>query len=238
MMSHLPLTLGALNYLQILRDASFIELAVLLLLVGVSVASWALIAMKAAQLSRARAQSLTFLDTFWKSTRLEAIYQTARGLEGSPLSKVFCAGYEELSKLAQANGNGTAESGTMGERLGGIENVERALNRAATAQIMELENRVSFLGTVGAASPFVGLFGTVVGILSAFNEIADKGNATLSTVAAPVGNALFATAAGLFAAIPAVVAYNSFVSRIKVFDTEMSNFSADFLNIIKRHFFR
>jgi biopolymer transport protein TolQ len=194
--------------------------------------------MKAAQLSRARAQSLTFLDTFWKATRLEAIYQTARGLEGSPLSKVFCAGYEELSKLAQANNGGTSESGTMGERLGGIENVERALNRAATAQIMELENRVSFLGTVGAASPFVGLFGTVVGILSAFNEIADKGNATLSTVAAPVGNALFATAAGLFAAIPAVVAYNSFVSRIKVFDTEMSNFSADFLNIIKRHFFR
>jgi biopolymer transport protein TolQ len=237
MMSPLPLTLGAINYLQILRDASFIELAVLLLLMGVSVASWALIALKAAQLSRARAQSLTFLDTFWKATRLEAIYQTARGLEGSPLSKVFCAGYEELSKLAQAN-SGTSESGTMGERLGGMENVERALNRAATAQIMELESRVSFLGTVGAASPFVGLFGTVVGILSAFNEIADKGNATLSTVAAPVGNALFATAAGLFAAIPAVVAYNSFVSRIKVFDTEMANFSADFLNIIKRHFFK
>jgi biopolymer transport protein TolQ len=126
----------------------------------------------------------------------------------------------------------------MSERLGGIENVERALNRAATAQITELEARVPFLGTVGAAAPFVGLFGTVIGILNAFNEIADKGNATLSTVAAPVGNALFATAAGLFAAIPAVVAYNSFVSRIKVFDTEMSNFSADFLNIIKRHFFR
>jgi biopolymer transport protein TolQ len=238
MMSHLPLTLGALNYWHIIRDASFIELAVLLLLMGVSVASWALIVMKATQLSRARTQSLTFLDTFWKASRLEAIYQTARGLESSPLSKVFCAGYEELSKLAQANQAGGAEGGTMGEKLGGIENVERALNRAATAQITELESRVSFLGTVGSASPFVGLFGTVVGILSAFNEIADKGNATLSTVAAPVGNALFATAAGLFAAIPAVVAYNSFVSRIKVFDTEMSNFSADFLNIIKRHFFR
>lgn len=238
MMSHLPLTLGAINYVQILRDASFIELAVLLLLVAVSIASWALIAMKATQLSRARAQSLTFLDTFWKSTRLEAIYQSAQSLESSPLSKVFCAGYEELSKLAQANGGSAEGSSTMGERLGGIENVERALNRAATAQIMELEARVPFLGTVGAAAPFVGLFGTVVGILSAFNEIADKGNATLSTVAAPVGNALFATAAGLFAAIPAVVAYNSFVSRIKVFDTEMSNFSADFLNIIKRHFFR
>ena len=83
-----------------------------------------------------------------------------------------------------------------------------------------------------------GKSGTVIGILNAFNSIAEQGNATLATVAAPVGNALFATAAGLFAAIPAVVAYNSFVSRIKVFDTEMANFSADFLNIIKRHFFR
>ncbi len=239
MMSPVPLTLGALNYWQILRDASFIELAVLLLLMGVSVASWALIVMKATQLSRARAQSLTFLDTFWKASRLETIQQAAQGLDGSPLAKVFCAGYDELDKLVKANQQaGGSEDGTMGERLGGIENIERALNRAATAQITELEARVSFLGTVGSAAPFVGLFGTVVGILSAFNEIADKGNATLSTVAAPVGNALFATAAGLFAAIPAVVAYNSFVSRIKVFDTEMSNFSADFLNIVKRHFFR
>lgn len=126
----------------------------------------------------------------------------------------------------------------MAERLGGIENVERALTRASLSQITELENRVSFLGTVGSAAPFVGLFGTVMGILGAFNEIAEKGNASLTTVAAPIGNALFATAAGLFAAIPAVVAYNSFVSRIKIFDTEMSNFSADFLNIVKRHFFR
>ncbi|MDY7228487.1 MotA/TolQ/ExbB proton channel family protein [Hyalangium rubrum] len=235
MMSHLPLALGAMNYLEIIRDASLIELAVLVLLMGVSVSSWALIVMKQRQLSKARAQSLTFLDTFWKATRLEGIYQTAQSLDGSPLSKVFCAGYEELSKLAQTK-EGT--EGAMAERLGGIENVERALNRAATTQITELEARVPFLGTVGAAAPFVGLFGTVIGILNAFNQIAEKGNATLATVAAPVGNALFATAAGLFAAIPAVVAYNSFVSRIKIFDTEMSNFSADFLNIIKRHFFR
>lgn len=125
----------------------------------------------------------------------------------------------------------------MSERLGGIENVERALNRASTSEITHLESKVPFLGTVGATAPFVGLFGTVMGILNAFNEISEKGNATLSTVAAPVGNALFATAAGLFAAIPAVVAYNAFVSRIRVFDTEMSNFSSDFLNIVKRYFF-
>lgn len=235
LMLRIPPALGAMNYLQIIRDASFLELAVLALLMVVSVSSWALIALKHSQLSRARAQSLAFLDNFWKASRLEAIYQDAQKLEGSPLSKVFCAGYEELTKLAQTK---EGAEGAMSERLGGIENVERALNRASTAQLMDLEARVSFLGTVGSASPFVGLFGTVMGILNAFNSIAEQGNATLATVAAPVGNALFATAAGLFAAIPAVVAYNSFVSRIKVFDTEMSNFSADFLNIVKRHFFR
>lgn len=235
MVPRLSSPLAALNYWEVIRDASFIELAVLLLLASVSVISWALIAMKSSQLSRARSQSLTFLDTFWKASRLDAIYQSARNLEASPLSKVFCAGYEEITKLAQAKEGG---EGAMAEKLGGIENVERALHRASTSQITELESKVSFLGTVGSAAPFVGLFGTVVGILSAFNEIAEKGNASLSTVAAPIGNALFATAAGLFAAIPAVVAYNSFVSRIKVFDTEMGNFSADFLNIVKRHFFK
>ncbi|MET0401932.1 MAG: MotA/TolQ/ExbB proton channel family protein [Cystobacter sp.] len=235
MMPRFPLALGAMNYVQILRDASLLELGVLALLMGVSIASWALIALKATQLARARRQSLAFLDTFWKASRLETLYQDAQKHDGSPLSKVFCAGYEELTKLAKAK---EGADGAMAERLGGIENVERALNRASTNQITDLEARVSFLGTVGSASPFVGLFGTVIGILNAFNSIAEQGNATLATVAAPVGNALFATAAGLFAAIPAVVAYNSFVSSIKVFDTEMANFSADFLNIVKRHFFR
>ncbi|HUM12800.1 MAG TPA: MotA/TolQ/ExbB proton channel family protein [Myxococcaceae bacterium] len=234
-MHTLPVALAAIDYLSIVRQSSPVELAVLALLVAVSVVSWALIAVKAVQLNRARDQSITFLDTFWKGSRLDAIYQSARNLPSSPISRVFIAGYEELSKLAQGK---EGKENAMSERLGGIENVERALNRASTSQITELESRVSFLGTVGATAPFVGLFGTVMGILSAFNEIAEKGNASLSTVAAPIGNALVATAAGLFAAIPAVVAYNSFVSRIKVFDTEMANFSSDFLNIIKRHFFK
>jgi biopolymer transport protein TolQ len=234
-MALLPPLVATINYLDLVEKSSAVEISVLLLLVVVSVVSWALIALKSRQLAKARAQSVTFLDTFWKASRLDAIYQSARGLDSSPLSKVFCAGYEELSKLAQAK---DPDAGPMSERLGGIENVERALNRASSSQITELESRVSFLGTVGATAPFVGLFGTVMGILGAFNEIAEKGNASLSTVAAPIGNALFATAAGLFAAIPAVVAYNAFVSRIRVFDVEMANFSSDFLNIVKRHFFK
>ncbi len=227
--------LAAMNYIEVLKSASGIELMVLLLLLAASAYAWALIAMKAMQLRKARAESVTFLDTFWKASRLDAIYQTAQKLDASPIARVFRAGYEELSKLAQQKG-GT--EGAMSERLGGIENIERSLTRAALAEITTLEANISFLGTVGSTAPFVGLFGTVMGILGAFNEIAEKGNATITTVAAPIGNALLATAAGLFAAIPAVVAYNSFVSRIKIFDTEMSNFSNDFLNIVKRHFFK
>lgn len=227
--------LASLNYLDALKSASIVELGVLVLLGLASAYSWALIVMKSRQLGRARGESVGFLDTFWKASRLDAIYQTAQGLQSSPLSKVFKAGYEELSKLAQhKEKNETA----MSERLGGIENIERALHRASTAELTELESHVSFLGTIGATAPFVGLFGTVMGILGAFNEIAEKGNATIATVAAPIGNSLLATAAGLFAAIPAVVAYNSFIARIRVFDTEMGNFSADFLNIVKRHFFK
>lgn len=227
--------LASFNLVDVLAKASVIELGVLGLLAAASAWSWALIVMKSVQLRRARTQSVGFLDTFWKASRLDAIYQAAQQLEASPISKVFRAGYEELSKLA---GSKDGKESAMAEKLGGIENVERALARAASAEITELEARIAFLGTIGATAPFIGLFGTVVGILATFNEIADKGNATLGTVAAPIGNALLATAAGLFAAIPAVVAYNSFVSRIKVFDAEMSNFSHDFLNIVKRHFFK
>jgi biopolymer transport protein TolQ len=229
------LMLAAINYVDVLKSASGIELAVLLVLAAASAYSWALIAMKTTQLRKARGESVTFLDTFWKASRLDAIYTAAQKLDASPLSRVFRAGYEELSKLAQQKGG---PEGAMSEKLGGIENVERALNRAALAEITTLEAHIAFLGTVGSTAPFVGLFGTVMGILGAFSEIADKGNATIATVAAPIGNALLATAAGLFAAIPAVIAYNSFVSRIKVFDTEMSSFSHDFLNIVKRHFFK
>ena len=227
--------LAAINYLDVLRSASVVELLILLTLAVASAYAWALIAMKARQLKKARAESVAFLDTFWKASRLDAIYTAAQQMDGSPLARVFRAGYEELSKLAQQK---QGQEAAMAEKLGGIENVERALARASLAEITTLESNVSFLGTIGSTSPFVGLFGTVMGILSAFNEIAEKGNATIATVAAPIGNALLATAAGLFAAIPAVVAYNSFVARIKVFDTEMSSFSHDFLNIVKRHFFK
>jgi biopolymer transport protein TolQ len=127
------------------------------------------------------------------------------------------------------------EKGSMS--FGGIENIERALRRASTTEMTELERLVPFLATVGSTSPFIGLFGTVIGIMKSFAEIGAKGSANLATVAPGIAEALIATAAGLLAAIPAVIAYNFFGARIKVLGVEMENFSADFMNIVRRHFF-
>jgi len=228
-----------LDYLEIARNSGPVGIGVIVLLLGASAISWAIIVKKWLQIRRAQDASVKFLETFWQSKRLDTIYQAAESLSASPISQVFRAGYVELSKVtAQKQGKqGQAEAGGMSEELGGLENVERALKRAASSEVTTLESQIPFLGTTASAAPFVGLFGTVWGIMRAFNDIYRMGNANLATVAKPISEALIATAVGLFAAIPAVVAYNYFVSKIRVLDNEMTNFSSDFLNIVKRHFF-
>jgi len=222
-----------LDYLEIARNSGAAGIAVLLLLLAASAVSWAIIVKKWLQIRRAQDESVKFLETFWQSKRLDAIYQVAESLGASPISQVFRAGYVELSKVTAQK----KEEGGMHDELGGIENVERALKRAAASEVTHLEAQVPFLGTTASAAPFVGLFGTVWGIMRAFHDIYRMGNANLATVARPISEALIATAVGLFAAIPAVVAYNYFVSKIRVLDSEMTNFSNDFLNIVRRHFF-
>jgi biopolymer transport protein TolQ len=226
---------AGLNYLELVTHGGPVVTGVLLILIFASLASWAMIFRKQVHLSRARRQSLQFLETFWRSKRLDAIYAAAETMPISPVAQVFRTGYVELSKVTQAHG---PEEGSMQDQLGGMENVERALARAANAELTTLENTVPFLGTTAAAAPFVGLFGTVWGIMGAFHDIYAAGNANLATVARPISEALVATAMGLFAAIPALVAYNAFNSKIRVLENEMRNFSADFLNIIKRHIFK
>jgi biopolymer transport protein TolQ len=225
---------GGLDYFEIARNSGPVGMAVLALLIGASATSWAIIVKKYLQLRRAREESVKFLETFWQSKRLDSIYEAADRLGASPISQVFRAGYVELSKVTAQK---QAEASGMSEELGGIENVERALKRATASEVTHLEAHISFLGTTASAAPFVGLFGTVWGIMRAFHDIYRMGNANLATVARPISEALIATAVGLFAAIPAVVAYNSFVSKIRVLDSEMTNFSSDFLNIVRRHFF-
>lgn len=223
-----------IDYWQVMTGGGPVVIGVLLLLIAASVASWAIIVRKWMHLRSASNQSVSFLEIFWKAKRLDQIYEQAEKLPMSPVSQVFRAAYVELSKVTQEGG----DDASMHQQLGGMENVERALKRATNAELAHLEELIPFLATTAAASPFVGLFGTVWGIMGAFHDITAAGNASLTTVAKPISEALIATAVGLFAAIPAVVAYNYFSSRIRTLENEMANFGADFLNIVKRHFFK
>ena len=148
----------------------------------------------------------------------------------SHLAKVLKPGLQEWQYQVET---GEAER----DRDGAVEAAKRAIHRATAVNLADLKRGLSGLATIGATAPFVGLFGTVWGIMRAFHDIYQMGNANLATVAKPISEALIATAFGLFAAIPAVVAYNYFVSKIRVLDSEMTNFSNDFLNIVRRHFF-
>jgi biopolymer transport protein TolQ len=221
--------------IQLALDAHGVVLGVLLLLVVFSVVSWFVIGYKWLALRRAQGQSIRFLETFWQSKRLDTIYQVSERLRRSPVSKVFRAGYIELSKLKGQGG----QRATMSGQLGDIENVERALRRASTSEVTTLESLLPYLASVGSTAPFVGLFGTVWGIMEAFFRLGEEtADLSIQTVSGPIAEALIATAIGLFAAIPAVLAFNYFNARVKVLAAEMENFSNDFLNIVKRHFFK
>ncbi|TXD39428.1 protein TolQ [Lujinxingia vulgaris] len=224
------------SVIEIVMDADAVVTAILVLLAVLSVISWYIIGYKALYFRRAQAESQDFMDVFWQSKRLDAIYQSSEEFPRAPVSRVFKAGYIELSKLKGSTEGAGAES--MRQQLGDIENVERSLRRASRTEMTELEKLVPFLATVGSTSPFIGLLGTVWGIMVAFLNISAEGAAGIDVVGQPIAEALIVTAMGLFAAIPAVVAYNLFVNKIKVLGGEMDNFSSDFLNIVKRHFFK
>jgi biopolymer transport protein TolQ len=223
---------GDFDLLSLLLHASGTVRAVLFLLVCLSIISWYIIAYKWFYLSKAQSESLAFLESFWQAKRLDLVYQEAEQKRRSPIAHMFKAGYIELSKLQKAK-----EAG-QGGLHDDIENVERALRRAATSESTHLESMVPFLATVGSAAPFIGLFGTVVGIIDAFHGIANQGSANLTTVAPGIAEALGATAIALVAAVPAVMAFNFFVRKTKVLTAEMDSFANDYLNIVKRHFLR
>ena len=216
--------------LALFLEADIIVQFVLLVLVGMSVGCWVIIINKFLMLRSAANQSAQFLELFWASRRLDQVYEQASGFDQSPIAKVFKSGYVELHKLT------TGGEGKGQMDLGGIDNLTRSLRRASTVELTNLEKLVPVLATTGSTAPFIGLFGTVWGILRAFQKIGETGSASIQVVGPDIAHALIATAVGLAAAIPAVIAYNYFVSRIKVLASEMDNFSADFLNIVKRHF--
>jgi biopolymer transport protein TolQ len=223
------------TFFETITHSGPLAFLVLLLLVAFSIGSWAIIVVKFLALRAAQRGSAEFLEHFWQSKRLDEIFTRTEQMAASPLAQVFRAGYQELVKVKQREA-AAAEKGKV--QIGdGVENVERALRRAALAEMTELERLVPLLATVGSTSPFIGLFGTVIGIMKSFGEIGAAGSANLATVAPGISEALIATAAGLLAAIPAVIAFNAFNSRIKVLGSEMESFSSDFMNIVRRHFF-
>ena len=219
---------------HLFNQAHWIVQAVMILLAIMFVIGVYIIIYKRLYIGRAATETNRFNDAFWKSRDIEQIYKQAQALRNSPISQMFVAGYTELAKLHSDEQN-------KDDREGNLNSIERSLRRAQIRETTKLESMVPFLATTGSAAPFIGLFGTVIGILFAFLEIAqskEASAASLKTVGPHIAEALFATAIGLVAAIPAVMAYNYFQRRIKVLRSEMETFSQDYLNIIKRHFLR
>lgn len=206
---------------------------VLLILVYFSLVSWAIIFYKVRVIQTAIKESDRFLDFFWSKKRFDVIGQGVRDFTNSPLAILFREGYHELLQLKKRAAKGMDEEELTAD-LGGLGNVTRALRRATTQETHRLEKYLTFLATTGSTAPFIGLFGTVWGIMDAFHGIGQTGSASLSVVAPGISEALVATAIGLAAAIPAVMGYNHFLNKVNVLIGEMDNFSQEFLNIVER----
>jgi biopolymer transport protein TolQ len=215
---------------QLLANTGLVARIVLLILLVFSVFSWAIIFQKHRSFKAARRDSREFLKIFRQSKKLSDIRAACKTLKASPLVEVFLAGYREIESQAVAGENPGKP------RIRSLDSVHRALQIAASAELTRMEQQLSWLATTGSVTPFIGLFGTVWGIIDAFRGLGAAGTASLRSVAPGISEALVTTAAGLFAAIPAVVAYNQFVQRTKEFGALMDDFALEFLNMTERHF--
>jgi biopolymer transport protein TolQ len=217
---------------------------VLLLLLFFSITSWAIILIKMRYIGKAYKESAQFIDFFWKSRDLSNAFVKAKQLSASPIARIFRMGYLELKKLSQSGLSvpmslpSASDTPSLGSQISGIENVKRTLRRAINTEMTRLTQMVPFLATTGNTTPFIGLFGTVWGIMHSFRSIGIKGSANLAVVAPGISEALIATAAGLAVAIPSVIAFNYFNQKIRVIESELQSFSADFLNIVERDILR
>jgi biopolymer transport protein TolQ len=208
--------------------------AVLALLLVFSLLSWAIILYKGAVLHRAHAQSDTFLEIFRKSSKFSEVNSVCSQLRSSPLVGVFQAGYLEVNQ--QVRGSGASPGSGARPTVRSLDSLSRSLARAATVEVTRLERRLSFLATTATVTPFIGLFGTVWGIMEAFGDIGRMGSTNLAVVAPGISEALITTAMGLFAAIPAAVFFNFFSSRVRVLSSMLDDFALEFLNIVERNF--
>ncbi len=219
------------DLVRMVLDASPMVKFIMTVLLIFSVACWAIIFAKFRQFSGARAESKQFLDLFWRSKTLAAVFQESKGLRNSPLAHVFRAGYGELNKLSQLRGG---EGDIQVPDLAALENVHRALGKTGRSEIARFSGSLGFLATAGNTAPFIGLFGTVWGIMNSFRGIGLTGSANLAAVAPGISEALIATAAGLATAIPAVAFYNYYLNRLRLLEEEMEGFSVELINLVRR----
>ena len=236
-----PATALSGGFLDLIKDSSPISQFVLAILVIFSIVSWGIILYKLWTFNRIQAQSTRFLEIFRRSAKFSEVQAVCQSLNDSPLVGIFLSGYAELNlQLRQASGgaNSAAAPAAPVSRpvLKSLVSVDRALMRASNVETNKLEKHITFLATTAAVTPFIGLFGTVLGIISAFQGIGAQGSTSLDVVAPGIADALIATAAGLAAAIPAVYFYNLLTQRVKGLASEMDDFSLEFLNIVERNF--
>lgn len=224
----------------VLRSGPIAKIVLGILLIF-SVLSWAIVLVKTLEFVRARRQTASFLDVFRRSAKFSEVQAVCRSLPYCPLVGLFQSAYSEINaqlrgKPSPLDTEGQPPSGQARPTLRSLDAVDRALLRAAAAEVMKLERRVPFLATTASITPFIGLFGTVWGIMTAFQSIAATGATNLGVVAPGIAEALIATAAGLFAAIPAVYFYNRLTHEVKLLATEMDDFSLELLNLCERNF--
>ncbi len=223
-----PAPVVSRDIIDLISHTGTIARIVLLILLTFSVFSWAIIFYKIRSLSKAKKQSADFLSTFRKSRRFSDINFASDRFRYSPLATIFRAGYNEINfQISHQEDRKNSLN---------LEAIQRVLLRVSNKEIEKLENFMGFLATTGSVTPFIGLFGTVWGIMDSFHEIGLRGSASLATVAPGIAEALIATAAGLFAAIPAVIFYNHFLRQIKSLVTEMENFILEFINLSEKLF--
>ncbi len=215
-----------------IMSASPVVQLTLLLLVTMSVVSWAIIFHKRKELIKVSADNAKFLDFFWEAKSLDEIHRDLRKHKDSPLAEIFQSGYKELLKIVENKKDAKSSQFSVSQ----IDNIQRVLRNASDREINSLENKLNFLATTGSTGPFIGLFGTVWGIMGSFQKIGATGSANLAVVAPGISEALIATAIGLLAAIPAVVFYNHFSTKLNSIDMDLAQFQSDLLNIIRRNF--
>ncbi len=229
-----PPVVEAPSILSMIFGSGLVVQSVLIILIVLSVWSWAITIAKAMQFRRAQRNSDEFSEVFWETRNFSRIDESSRRLAASPLVSVFSSGYRELLHTVQETKQSKSDSAS--EVAGELGTVERALRRAELEETHRLEWGITFLASVASAAPFIGLFGTVWGIMNAFHGLSQAKSSTIQAVAPGISEALVATAVGLAAAIPAAIAFNYFTAHIKKFRQLMDGFSEEFLNIARRYF--